>query len=95
MGTSIAECIRSLAGDNGAPYVKRLHTIALGENVRHAIAAIEVLLDAATARSALIWKPARGWTHGITAVGRELLGFIWAIGVRVEAAHHRAASLPA
>jgi len=31
----------------------------------------------------------------VTAVGRELLGFIWAIGVRVEAANHRAASLPA
>ena len=25
----------------------------------------------------------------VTAVGRELLGFIWAIGVAVEAEHHR------
>ena len=31
----------------------------------------------------------------VTAIGRELLGFIWAIGVRVEAATDRAASLPA
>ena len=30
-----------------------------------------------------------------TAIGRELLGFIWAIGVRVEAGTDRAASLPA
>jgi hypothetical protein len=25
----------------------------------------------------------------VTAVGRELLGFIWAIGVKVEAAHQQ------
>jgi len=44
-GTSIAECIRSLAGEDGAPYVERLHAIALGENVRNAITAMDVLLD--------------------------------------------------
>ena len=35
-GTTVAECIRSLGGENGAPYVKRLHAIAFGENVRAA-----------------------------------------------------------
>jgi hypothetical protein len=41
----MAECIRSLAGEDGAPYVESLHAIALGENARLAIAAMEVLLD--------------------------------------------------
>ena len=44
-GTSIAECIRSLGGDGGAPYIERLHAIALGEDVRHAMTAISLLLD--------------------------------------------------
>ena len=38
-------CIRSLAGEDGAPYLEPLHAIALGDNRRDAIAAITVLLD--------------------------------------------------
>jgi hypothetical protein len=44
-GTTIAECIRSLGGENGAPYIQRLHAIAFGENVRAALSAIAVLLE--------------------------------------------------
>ena len=44
-GTTVAECIRSLGGENGAPYVQRLHAIAFGENVRAALSAIAVLLE--------------------------------------------------
>ena len=44
-GTTIAECIRSLGGENGAPYVQRLHAIAFGDNVRAALSAIAVLLE--------------------------------------------------
>src|SRR5215217_1695888 len=32
--TTIAECIRSLGGENGAPYVQRSHAIALGMSRR-------------------------------------------------------------
>jgi len=62
-GASIAECIRSLAGEDGAPYVERLHAIALGENVRNAITAMEVLLDRGYARCASIWKSGHAWTQ--------------------------------
>src|SRR5215208_1674568 len=44
-GTTIAECIRSLGGENGASYVQRLHAIAFGENVRAALSALAVLLE--------------------------------------------------
>jgi hypothetical protein len=44
-GTTIAECIRSLGGENGTPYLQRLHAIAFGDNVRAALSAIAVLLE--------------------------------------------------
>jgi len=44
-GTTIAECIRPLGGENGAPYLQRLHAIAFGDNVRAALSAIAVLLE--------------------------------------------------
>ena len=56
-GTTIAECIRSLGGENGAPYVQRLHAIAFGDNVRAALSAIAVLPSAATARCRRILVP--------------------------------------
>jgi hypothetical protein len=43
-GTTIAECIRLLGGENSAPYVQRLHAIAFGDSVR-ALSAIAVLLE--------------------------------------------------